>query len=938
MNKLTVFIAFSVLALTPCAVSAQPAGFPMGNPMLLSATPARSGCTVNFDTGGGSAIAPVILEPGSLIPEPAHPVKDGWVFTGWYSDPTASIRMWDFRNTRISTPVTLYAGWVKVDSKHLLLNAYASETELRSPYVAATLQTLGKLSADRHTLTLPDGATVYIAPGVYWTDETYAKGFPFDDSGFVIAAPNVGLSVIGDGVSFIGLTSDAEDVRICGNRGEGGARGLGAGGSWYSLAVSNGFRAENITIANYAQEDLVYSRDPSQNISKRIDSKNHAEVLRSAGRVMDKVCFRNVRFVGYLNMMAGFAPRRSYFKDCFIQCTDDSIFQGGVNVYENCTFHCFGNHPTWAGADAGGINALLGCSFVGMPQLPQPMLSFAKNCSGRDGAGASGIYAVIDCNFSGRIKSVEWENKVHDYSRYAVSNNTIGEERQPLTISAAMPELSVEYSGDALKAFKVGDEYNIYNLLKGDDGWDPAGQHSAAWEPYSNLPYRFLVGQTGNVLYSDETGERNTIVLTPVPVPASSVDLSKAVWEYDESILDGVLTDPKTGVLTVSAKPNNTGKVIETLLECTLPGGVKAGVRVRIRPVTVQPPVLKKAAIRIAKGTAVLRYRTDKPAFRDVSKVDWYRVSDEAGNDAVHIGTMMNDEAGLFIDDPFKEYPLSKYDVGCYLRAVITPKYEFSPYAAETVTVCSPRPVSAKDVRESVLYTDFRNLNIESEPVSTKGRWFFDCAEPDRPWGWGIGTNGAEGLWGLMNGNRKPDASRMVFGQTGAYGDMSLTLHYSTGKAEGQGFGGSGCFMDVYVKYDPVTRCGWGLRIERVPATTNGTMWTLCRYDGGELTRLEGGVLAAAFMAGGTITLSVSGDRLSVVAFTETERTPLQVAENLPDRVELEWTDASSALSACTDGGFGLRMYNSGSPSYFSTAGTNNCVMLHDISVIAEER
>ena len=120
---------------------------------------------------------------------------------------------------------------LKLDETHLLLNAYATPEELASPYVAATLQTLGELSADRRTLTLPAGTTVYIAPGVYWTDETYRQGFPFDDSGFVIAPPNVGLTLLGDNISFIGLSGDPEDVRIAGNRGEGGAKGQGAGGN-----------------------------------------------------------------------------------------------------------------------------------------------------------------------------------------------------------------------------------------------------------------------------------------------------------------------------------------------------------------------------------------------------------------------------------------------------------------------------------------------------------------------------------------------------------------------------------------------------------------------------------------------------------------------------------------------------------------------------------
>ena len=292
--------------------------------------------------------------------------------------------------------------------------------------------------------------------------------------------------------------------------------------------MPTGFHAENITIANYAQEDLVYPRDPSQNISKRIDSKNHAEVLTASTRGVDRMYFRNVRFVGYLNMMAGFSPRRAYFKDCFFQCTDDSIFGGGVNVYENCTFHHFGNHPTWSGAAAGGINALLGCHLVGMPQMSHPFLSLAKNASPGNGAQASAIYAVIDCDFSGRIASVEWENHVREDARYAVHGNTLG--GKPLVISPAAPQLSVEYDGEALKAFKVGDEYNVYNLLKGEDGWDPKGQWRPEWAPYANLPYRFLVGYTGKELDSAVSGEGNRVVLTaaPVPVPACTYRASAA--------------------------------------------------------------------------------------------------------------------------------------------------------------------------------------------------------------------------------------------------------------------------------------------------------------------------------------------------------------------------------------------------------------------------
>lgn len=826
---------------------------------------------------------------------------------------------------------------LQLDETHRLLNAYATPEELANPYVAATLQTLGELSADRRTLTLPAGTTVYIAPGVYWTDETYRQGFPFDDSGFVIAPPNVGLTLLGEGISFIGLTGDADDVRICGNRGEGGATGLGAGGSWYTLSVSTGFRAENITIANYAQEDLVYPRDPSQNISKRIDSKNHAEVLSGASRDIDRMYFRNVRFVGYLNMMAGFSPRRAYFLDCFFQCTDDSIFGGGVNVYEHCTFHHFGNHPTWSGAQAGGINALLGCELVGMPQMSHPFLSFAKNASPGNGAQASAIYAVIDCHFSGRIEQVWWENRVREDARYAVHGNTIGEPRRPLVISPEAPQLSVEYGAEALKAFKVGDEYNVYNLLKGDDGWDPKGQYRPEWEPYANLPYRFLLGYSGKELDSAVRGEGNLVTLTAAPVPASSVDLRQARWSYDRNLLEGS-RDASGAVLALQAKPNESGAVIETPVECVLPNGVSAGVTLRILPVPVEAPVLTvDEPIRIRDGKAQLSYTTDHPEYRDVSRIDWYRLD---GAEYIHVGTSRCDAEGLFLDDPFVEYPLTRDDIGHRLCAIITPKYVFSPEGEVPYVVKTRRAVRARDVRGEALETDFKNVFIAAEdPAATQGRWFFDkpAGSPD-PWAWGTGSNGSDGLWGLMNNGRGPEPGLLVFNRAGSFGDASLMLDYSSGKVEGQGFGGSGCYLDVMVKYDPATRSGYGVRIERVRATTNGTLWTLYRFAGEERTALTEGVLAAAFMPQSRLVVSVEGSTLRVSASTQSERTPLQVSERLPDRLDLSWTDPSGELGRNTFGGCALRIYNSGTPSYRYNAMSNNCVMLHGIRLEMDQR
>lgn len=894
--------------------------------------------TVRFDTGGGTPVASQTVKAGNTIEVPARPTQAGWVFVGWYTDPAAEVYMWDFLNDSVSKTMTLYAKWLQVDEKHRLLNAYASEEELKSPYVAATLQTLGELSADQRTLTLPEGTTVYVAPGVYWTDLTYRQGFPFDDSGFVIDPPNVGLTIRGENLSFIGLTAEAKDVHICGNRGEGGSKGLGATGSWYTLALSTGFRGKNITIANYSQEDLLYPRDPSQSISKRIDSKNHAEVLRSATPGIDRMAFENVRFIGYLNMMAGFSPTRAYFKDCILQCTDDAVFDGKMNVYENCTFYFYGNNPTYSASGSGTINALLGCTIIGMPQMTHTDLSLAKSSRG-NGATASSIYAIIDTEFLGRIETVKWENNVREDARHSVYNNTLGENKTPLVISPSQPQTSVTLSGEALKAFKVGDQYNVYNLLRGTDGWDPKEQNTLQWAPYTNLPFRFLIGSSGKILYSDQTGEENRVVLTPAPAPAASVNVSQIIWQYDTTLLNGEI-NPSTGVLTLSARPNCTGAIIETSVTAVLPSGLSAGVTLSIRPVPVAAPLLAAPAIEIAPNRVTLSYTLDQLAYRDVSRIEWYRESGPTTTNGIHIGTMRNDEAGLFVDDPYKEYTLSKYDVGYYLRAVVTPKYEFSPAANSSLTLYTSRAITVDDVRDTSLFTDFENLYFTNENhLTTIGRWFVDSEDKAlEPWGWGIGTNGADRIWGLMNNHNRDQNARLVFGQPDQYGDMSLTLNYSTGKVEGQGFGGNGCYLDIFVKYDPITRIGYGLRVERVPASTSATLWTLYRYNDASQTALTTGLLTAAFMPQSTLTVSTTGNTLRVMASTQSERTPLQIQQNLANTVDLSWTDPTGELGQNTFGGFGFNIINSGRSSYTYGTATNNCVMLHDVRIDAMKK
>lgn len=66
---------------------------------------------VNFDTQGGSEVAPIaVSSAGSTISAPAAPTRSGYQFSGWYTE-AECIHAFDF-STPITATITLYAKWV----------------------------------------------------------------------------------------------------------------------------------------------------------------------------------------------------------------------------------------------------------------------------------------------------------------------------------------------------------------------------------------------------------------------------------------------------------------------------------------------------------------------------------------------------------------------------------------------------------------------------------------------------------------------------------------------------------------------------------------------------------------------------------------------------------------------------------------------------------
>lgn len=73
---------------------------------------ATTGCTVRFNSNGGSSVDSMTVDYGSTFKLPV-PTRDGYTFVGWYTDSELNNEF--VSGTRVTSNITLYAKWNKND-------------------------------------------------------------------------------------------------------------------------------------------------------------------------------------------------------------------------------------------------------------------------------------------------------------------------------------------------------------------------------------------------------------------------------------------------------------------------------------------------------------------------------------------------------------------------------------------------------------------------------------------------------------------------------------------------------------------------------------------------------------------------------------------------------------------------------------------------------
>ncbi len=339
---------------------------------------------------------------------------------------------------------------IQLDERNFFINSELTEQEKKQcPYV---FQSVNEATGHLTDGTEAEPMTLYIAPGVYWIDNP-------DDPEVRIPIEGetpYGLKINCNGLRLYGLTDDPQDVVLACNRGQ----TQGAVGNFTMLRIEgNEVSAENITFGNYCNVDLIYPRNPKLNRPKRMDAIVQAQLVHCRG---DKYVIRNCRFISRLNLCPFTGGKRTLFENCHFESTDDALC--GTGVYIDCDFTFYSSKPFYATSKTGAV--FFNCDINVLTEGKQYFTKVGSPVAVID----TRFHADNDTRFLGWTQ-VPTENQ-RNY-QYGVSYNGKSYRLHPsndwITIDMTDKEALQAY----LIHYKDKKVYNTYNLLCGDDDWDP---------------------------------------------------------------------------------------------------------------------------------------------------------------------------------------------------------------------------------------------------------------------------------------------------------------------------------------------------------------------------------------------------------------------------------------------------------------------------------
>lgn len=681
-------------------------------------------------------------------------------------------------------------------------------------------------------------------------------------------------------ITFLGLTNNRRAVVIADNCG----LFQGADDDGYMLDVNaTGFTLRNLTVVNYCNQDYEYPGDPSKNLKMRNPVITQAVALQSQG---DKHVYENVAFLSRLDTTF-IRTTRAYFKNVFIEGTDDWMGGGQMGVWEDSTLV----YPTGRGVMSAANLVFINCRFEaarGMEFYKVEYNAFLRPV------------ALINCVVP---ENTSWSRgKAPERpTQYSLTYHVKYPDGKPAKIADGTVGPKTYDYGRELSEREVA-AFNPWNLLRAapnaaPDDWDPASvkeKYEGAGQ--GNLPFRMAFtggggaprpGGVFGAMPAPPTirtgGPNASTKLGATVTPARATDPTIA-WSTKSSLV--TLSDVKGPSCTLTAN-NSTDRAEYVPITATASDGICVTAWVYAEPKFIDPPAFATAPTLSApaRGIVSVNYALDLRGQEDQSLVTWSICDDMNGANARTVAVSRGNR-------PLKSLTLTPGYVGKFLRASIQPKHPICE-AGPAVVAVAAKPITPADVPSSTVSPSFRNFVADKNDTFTSGLWTVLGASA-----WTVAADEH-----LLNGYgvRPPTTSGSLLYQNDAdTGDMQIDLVMTPEKTEGTGFsipgspadsdatgrGDRNLHADVLIKYDPRTKNGYALRFWRTQQAPNACLYQFYKIENGAGSPLDAKqVISGVFKPSTHLTIKATGNTLTATASNDHDSETLSLTGTItPNR------------------------------------------------------
>ncbi|MGH9646170.1 MAG: pectinesterase family protein, partial [Bryobacteraceae bacterium] len=562
------------------------------------------------------------------------------------------------------------------------------------------------------------------------------------------------LRITKDYITFLGLTNNRRTVVLADNRG----LMQGAEDDGYILDIDAvGFTAKNLTIINFCNTDYEYPGDPSKNLTKRSDVITQAVALQATG---DKHVYENVALLSRLDTMF-LRTTRSYFKNVYIEGTDDWMGGGQISVWEDSTLV----YPNGSGVMSASNVVFRNCRFeatrgmqfykseYGAAARPDVLINSILPV-----ASPRSLVAWVRGKAAPRpnVYSLTYHNKDSAGNPAVLYDSDVGE--PAFTYSRELSDSEVR-------------AYNPWNLLRAApngavDNWDPTGvrqQYEAAGE--GSLVFRMALTGSGATIRTGGGGA--TIGATVTPTRASEATIT---WSTKSDLIS--LTRSTGPSIVVTAR-NTTGHPQWVPITAATPNGFTVTAYVYAEPPFIHPPAITSAPSvgPPESGAISVAYALNLGEYEDQSLVSWSICDDAACAKAREVAVSRGNQ-------PASTLTLLPGFAGKFARASVQPKIEISE-PGPAVYAISTAPIAASQIASANVSMNFRNLVTDPGESYAPGLWTIAgpwsvAAEPEL-------VNG----YGARSGN---GPASLLYQENTERGNMQVDLVMTPEKTAGQGF------------------------------------------------------------------------------------------------------------------------------------------------------